>query len=493
MDIKLSYGPWETVFAGLAYGHEIEIVTNPDHFYLVIIYDKKDSKKVGAIIQGYKAFYAKGQMEAFIQTLPKSCFGIEKNIAGKSAKIFFLSFEPFYSDFKLDDYGRRIDSSIKMLEDNSITLVDLARTAAVDLKELSMVSKADYSIVLGDPFTLMAIFLGKRDTQLSRIDINNQSEMIDEVSPLIQLGLSKTREIMKELSANLYKTQLIGKCPELCYLSYIIAENLLLENYPVLIFDEDGYFSQLGVVSTHSTELRDELVDFEPMAFPIKPMLPKESAFVSLKDVDLFFVLEMLGLKDAEFQKNLSLFSFASQVNTSHELIRVVLDTKEMTDYEKLRAERMIMIIDKTFPRLFGEATPIDELIKTIPGKLGRAVIFDTRKLSLEEKVIFTHAIFRQITKSASESKKLNCVLIAPKLDDLLRQNEQRVATTISRLESRGIGVIIGSSKELPNSISQAMTVKASIISGKDVAISVRGKRNYRVILRPTLSGDPKI
>lgn len=493
MDIKLNYGPWETVFVGLAYRHEVEIVTNPDHFYLVLIYDKKDSKKVGAIVQGYKAFYAKGQMETFIQTLPKSCFGIEKNISGKSSKIFFLSFEPFYSDFKLDDYERKIDSSIKTLEENSTTLVDLARTAAVDLKELSIVPKNDYSIVLGDPFTLMAIFSGKKDTQLSKIDVKYQSELVDDVSPLIQLGLSKTREIMKELSTNLYRTQIIGKCPELLYLSYIITENLLLENYPILIFDDDDYFSQLGVISTHSTELREELVDFEPMAFPIKPMLPKESVYISLKDVDLFFVLEMLGLKDVEFQKNLSLFSFASQVDTSHELIRAVLDTKEMTDYEKLRAERMIMIIDKTFPRLFGEATPTDELIKTIPGRLGRAVIFDTKNLSPEEKVIFTHAIFRQITKSASESKKINCVLVAPKFDDLLKQNEQRANTIISRLESRGIGFVIGSSKEMPDPITQITTVKASIISGKDVAISVKGKRSYRVILRPTLSGDPKI
>ena len=110
MDFKLDYGPWEPIFVGTTYGHEVEIVSNPENFYIVIVYDVEEGRKKGAVIEGYKAFYAKGQLESFIQTLPKQCLGIGKNIGERTSKIFFLSFEPFYVDFKQEDYSRRIDN-----------------------------------------------------------------------------------------------------------------------------------------------------------------------------------------------------------------------------------------------------------------------------------------------------------------------------------------------------------------------------------------------
>ena len=51
MDFKLDFGPWETVFVGQTYGHDVEIISNPEHFFLAIIYDKREGKKVGAVIE----------------------------------------------------------------------------------------------------------------------------------------------------------------------------------------------------------------------------------------------------------------------------------------------------------------------------------------------------------------------------------------------------------------------------------------------------------
>ncbi|MCX6803837.1 MAG: hypothetical protein NTY48_04685, partial [Candidatus Diapherotrites archaeon] len=200
-----------------------------------------------------------------------------------------------------------------------------------------------------------------------------------------------------------------------------------------------------------------------------------------------------LGLKDREFEKNLSLFAFSIQASTPRELIARVLETKELTDYEKLRAERFLMIIDKTLPRLFGTQVPTEELTKTIPGKLGRAVVIDTKGLSQEEKAIFIQTIFRQITRSVSETKQISCVIFVPQADELITQNTDRIATAILRVENRGVGVVLGTEKELPESISQTITTRMSIVSGKDAAISIKGKRNYRVVLRSNLSGGTKL
>ncbi len=203
-------------------------------------------------------------------------------------------------------------------------------------------------------------------------------------------------------------------------------------------------------------------------------------------------MLELNGLIDAEFNKNLALFSFASQVNTIKELADKVLSTSEMSEYDKLRAERILRIIEKKLPNVFGPALPVEELTKIIAGKLGRAVVIEIKKLDMEERLVFMHTLFRQITKSASENKALNCVLVVPNLDDLMAANEERATTALVRLQNRGVGLVICATKELPDSLAQAFTAKMSVVSGKDVAVSIKGKRNYRITLRPTLSGSPR-
>ncbi|MFA5126002.1 MAG: hypothetical protein WC462_03295 [archaeon] len=493
MDFKVDFGPWETIFSGQTYGHEVEIVSNPESFFLIIIYDKKEGRNLGAIIEGYKAYYAKGLMESFLQTLPKPSFGIEKTNGEKTSKIFFLSFDPFYVDFRQEDYTRKIDSIIRKTEENASTIIDLARASSVDLRELSTVPKAEYAPILGDPFTMKALISGQNSAGISKLDISQKTPIQEENFPLIQLGLSKARGIIKEPSENLLRTQIIGQGNALNYGIYILAENFLLENIPIIVFDSNDYYSGLGVSSNDSTLLKDELVEFEPLGFSVRKLSAKESIKISLKDTDLFFALELIGLQDPEFQKNLSLFCFTVRAGTPEELIQKVMETKELSDYEKMRAERILRIVDKSFKGLFGAETPAEELIKEIPGKVGRATVLDTKRLSNEEKILFMHTIMRQLTKSISQTKAINCVMLMPEAGLLFEQSSEKASTTIMRLENRGLGIVMGAEKEIPEVLVNTMTAKMNIVSGKDVAVSIRGKRNYRVMLRPSLSGAPKI
>jgi len=430
-------------------------------------------------------------MEAFISTLPKPCFGVEKTLGGKTGKIFFMSFDPFYVDFRQEDFVRKIDIAIQKIDESSSTIVDLARASSLEMKELSSVAKSEYAPILGDPFVIKTLIGGQKPGELSKMDLV-QVQNEQEGMHLIQIGLSKTREIMREQAANLKRTQIVGQAASLEYASYIITENLLLENVPAIIFDSEDYFDQLGSASPDAVALREELVEFEPIGFPMRQFTAKDSIKISLKDVDLFFLMDILGLGDNEFQKNLSLIGFSLRVDTPEELIGKILVTKELSEYEILRAERILRVIDKKFSGLFGLSTSAQELTKTIPGKIGRAILIDTKTLSKEENVLFIHTILRQITKSVFEGQSLKCSIIIPKVDDLFSINEEKAITAITRLENRGAGIVLGSEKEFPTDISETMTAKINNVSGKDYAVSIKGKRNYRVQLRPSLSGNLK-
>lgn len=493
MDFKLDYGPWDVIFSGTTYGHEVEIISNPENFYIIMVYDTISGKKNGAVVEGYKAFYAKGQMESFIQTLPKQCLGITKNLGEKTSKLFFLSIDPFYVDFKHEDFSRRIDNEIKRVEENASMMMDLARASSVDLKELATVSKNDYSGILGDPFILKLLASGSKGPTLAKIDVGGKISNDEEKTPLVQLGLSKTMEIMKEATSIIMRSQIVGQSLSLNYASYILSENLLLDNVPLVIFDDSDYFSQLSIASPNRTELKEERVEFEPMAFPLKELTPKQNLKISIKDLDLIFALQILGIKDPEFEKNLSLFAFTAQVNSIEELLQKINDSKELGEYEKLRAERTMQIMASEMSSLFGQSTPSEELTRAIPGRLGRAVVVNTKFLSNDEKIIFINTILRQITKAFSENNVSDCTIVLPKIDFLLDSNKERVTTSLLRASSRGLGLILGAEKDLPSELNELLPTKLSVVTGKDVAVMIKGKRTYRLNLRPSLSGQPKV
>ncbi|VVB75536.1 Uncharacterised protein [uncultured archaeon] len=492
MEFKLDYGPWETVFAGQTYGHEVEIVSNPENFFIVIIYDKREGRNLGAVIEGYKAFFARGQMEAFIQTIPKPSFGITKSVGGKTGKIFFLSFDPFYVDFRQEDFVRKIDLAMQRTEENVETIMNLARASSLDLKELSVVAKSDYATLLGDPFFIKLLASGSGEPALSKLDLGKPAYGEEEKGPAIQLGLGKKREVIKENISNLRRTQIIGQGAPLLYASYILAENMLLENIPVVILDSFDYFAGFGRASTDSFALKDELVEYEPFGFPMKQVKAKDSMKLALKDTDMFLLLDIIGLSDSEFQKNMSLLSVAMRAATPMELAERVLESKEIGDYEKLRVERMLNIISKKFPDFFGNETPAGELVRAVPGKIGRVVVIDTKHLGKDEKILFMHTLMRQITKSFTQTQQAEGVLVLPEAELLFAQNKERATIAISRLENRGMGIILGTQSELPAEIDQTLSAKMNIVAGRDVAVSMKAKRNYRVILRPSISGKPK-
>jgi hypothetical protein len=50
----------------------VEIISNPENFYIVMVYDTISGKKNGAVIEGYKAFYVdfkySGQQGSYISS-----------------------------------------------------------------------------------------------------------------------------------------------------------------------------------------------------------------------------------------------------------------------------------------------------------------------------------------------------------------------------------------------------------------------------------------
>lgn|GEM_PF-1331398 len=488
VDFKINYGPWETIFQGKAYGHEVEIVTNKERMYLVFIYEVIGEQKTGAIVEGYKAFYARGQIEAFINTLPKASMGIIKNNTEKTQKVFFLTFDTIYLDFTQEDYLKKLDYNLEQNIDRMRTITDLARTSSIELKELDDVSVKDYFQIIGDPFVMQVLLSPKRTSKLTKVNIRESFE--NEKQPKIQLGLTKNREIALEKSRYLYRTSITGEKESTTkYCAYILAENLLIEGKQIILFDSSYYFDGLGTASKNETKLKAQLVEYEPAGFPVKKIVAKENMKASMKNTEMHLLLDIIGCGDEELEKGLVELSKVTEFNTPLQLSSNLISATNLNDFQKLKAERVLNIINDNFNNIFGENISLQELIKKWPGTLGRATIIDTSKLNKNEELIFIQSVMNYLEESITEEKVSEIALILINGNRLFKGKD--TVRLINELEKDGFGIIFTGTSSIPEIIEDTLTTKINIIKDDDVAITIRGKPSYRVQLRPSLSGNP--
>jgi hypothetical protein len=489
MDFRIDAGPWQTIFDGKFLGHAVEIVTNPEKYFLAIVYDEANGEKRGAMVEGYKALVANGALDSFIQTLPKPCLGITKNSGDNTSKMLFISFEPLYIDLKEEDFTRRIDNAIKKSYENIETIKELARASSIQLKEISLSPAAEYAPILNDPLAARLLLSGLKKSALQMLDLSDHTISRKKASS-IQLGLSKTREIIKEDGENFYRTIITGDGPSVLYANYILAENFLLDDTNIIIFDSNNYFSGLGHASKHEKELKDAMIDFEPAGFPLKEFKAKDNFKISFKEVDFGLMSEMLKISDKAFEEKVigQKFNF----DNAKEIAENVSELKELSAFQKLKLERIMQIIDKKFGGLFGQSIDTKDLMKKWPGNLGRATIINTADLTGEEKIIFAQTTVRLLKDTLGDKIEGNTIFILPQSDIIFSYNRKKFVDDLISLENKGIGLILGNEKEIPELVENS-SAQIKIVKGNDVAIATKKNRNYRVSLRPSLSGEPQL
>ncbi len=487
MNFKVDFGPWETIFQGTFYGHEVEVVMNPEKYILTIIYEKRDNQKIGALVDGHKALVARGNIDAFIQTLPKKCIGITKTNGDRTSKMIFISFNPIYLDFKQEDYVRKLDNEIKKSFENIDTIIELAKSSSLQLKETNLAPETEYTQILGDPFMARSLLSGLKKTAMELMDFS-ESAYKPKSSLKIQLGLTKNREIVKEENENLYRTIIIGNKNSTNYTSYILTENFLLESESAIIFDSENYFEGLGSASNNAKELKEEMIDYEPAGFPIKKFKAKETIKIPLKYVELNLLFDMIKLADKEINTTIK----NTETYTIEEYLKRIPELKELNDFKKLKLERVMKIIQKEYAGLFGMNNDSEEIIKKWPGSLGRATIINTSNLSENEKTIFTIGLMKNIEEEVRKKNEKGIIIVLPNSNQILQKGGKIIIEQIINLQNLGIGFIISTEKELKE-IQETNTAKINIVNGKDIAVSIKNKRNYRLNLRPSLSGEVKI
>lgn len=488
MDFRIDEGPWETIFSGKFMKHETEIVVNPEKFFLIIIYetDPIDKKKLGAVFQGYKAMVAKGNVDSFITTVPKPAIGITKSNGEQTKKMIFVSFNPLYVDFKQEDFIRKVDNAIKKSYNEINEIIELAKSSGIKIQDTSVSREADYAPILSDPMVARLLMSGLRQSSLEMVTIPTFKKNEEEKE--VQLGLSKKREIIKEDVKTFYRTIILGdKKVSVNYSSYILNENFLLENISTIVFDEDDYFSTIGNASKNEIELKENLVEYDPTGFSMKKFDAKKDIKVSFKNCNVELLFNLFNVGDNDLTNLIKENKFSE--NTPKEIIEKISKLEKLSDFQKLKLERLLNIFDKEFEDFFGDQFNVDEITKKWSKKLGKTSIININNLNTAEKIIFVDYLINSL-KDKNE-KEDNIVIILPNINEILNTEKERFLNQISFLENKGFGFVIGA-KKISTEVKELISTQINIINNKDVAVTTKSNRTFRVNLRPNLSGDIK-
>lgn len=487
MDFKIDNGPWETIFSGKFMNHETEIIVNPEKFFLIIIYETdSEQQKKGAIFQGYKAMVTKGNLDSFITTIPNPALGITKSNGEQTKKMIFISFSPVYVDFSQEDFIRKVDNAIKKSYSDIEDVIELAKSSGIKITDTAVSSETDYAPILADPMVARLLMSGLRQSSLEMVNLPTFKK--EETQKEIHLGLNKKREIIKEDAKIFYRTLIMGDNKNsINYSIYIINENFLLENISTIIFDDENYFSGIKNASKNEMELKENLVDYDPTGFAMRKFEAKKEIKVSLKNCDINLLLKVFNVGDTELNEILNKNKITE--NTPKEFIEQLSEIDYLSEFQKLKIERLLNIFENQFKDFFGEEIDANELTKKWSQKLGRTTIIDTKNLSEKEKIIFIDYLLNSL--KLQNEKKEDLIIIIPNINEIFEFEKEKLLKNISFLENNGYGFMLGIKKLNPE-IKELFSTQINIVDGKDVAIITKGNRNYRVNLRPNLSGEIK-
>ena len=498
---KIGDGPWERMYEGNSQGSEIEIYSNPEGMLLVLIYDKEKNKVVGAVVEIFKVFYSQGDAEHFVETLPRKITMINKHEGEKQdSKFLLLASEPTYVTWNEKSFLDETDKILKRLKASSTLIKDVSKAYDITLTELGAASEKVKGIFFAEPLVipLAAESARKEAAVVSGEDILPRSITKGEMI----VGLTKEKEKIIEPLALFSKTIVIeGSENDRKRVLQVMAESALLSNISTVIFDKANSFDGIGQPTEKRAELKKYELDQEPIGFPAKKFqigsdIKVELAFTSPEGFTQVFgmgdnIISQLIISSLEGGK-------AAGMNELIEKIRAIPAGDEPNAFEIRKAARVLTLISQMYPGIFDGSNHIEAMIKSSTRALGKANIIDLSKSDERITLLAAHNILSKISDYFKQHKVsgMGLMVVLPRagvfLEDGQKPIQRGMIAILKEFHSMNVGFILSEEKEIdtPKEVLPIIESKINIVQGNDVSVQFKGRKSYRVLVRPTLSKE---
>lgn len=492
MQFKVREGPWENISEGKFQGHEAEIYLNPEEVLLSIIFETENGKRLGALIQFFKIFSAKGNLEGFVETLPRNVIALNIHSEQQTFKFLILDSGIDYSSLKEEEFQEKTDKLLKKLKKSSEMTQDVAKAYDLELTELKECSNEEKEAFYSMPLVNLIVSPVTERKPIWKESVTGVGEII--------VGLTKEGNLVKE-PLSLFQRIIVseGERNARMLLVRVLLESVLLSKTPAIIIDWNGEFSGLSVPTEKIEELKEYKVELEPAGFPLKEFRLMDDLKVNLHAVNAEGMCEVLGLGEGRIRTAIvELIKKNKDAKIIPQLINAAKRSgmQNLSKFEQNKVFRVLNLFEHRYPGMLDGENNVEELAKHWAKSLGRASIISLKELDEREALLLIDSLLNELKNTYSGKKGLNAVIVLPEAERILqrRQKQNKIIEDIQKnlltLEESGIGYILETTtlNELEQEIEKNALAIAKVVKENDVGIQVKGRKSYRVSIRPSLS-----
>ena len=494
---KISEGPWKMLFSGVFEEKELEIYSNPASMILTAIYENEGEKISGVVIELFKVFSSIGEVEGFVETMPKDVIVLTKHTKKETIKYFLLESSPAYVEYDEDKFIKQVDKLIENLKTSSKLIKDVSKAYNLTLKELADSEDHIKAAFFTQPLLIAAVSTASHTTETDVPDIVKgiaKGEVI--------LGLTKDKiRVVEPLSMFISTLVTGGTDKERKHLLHILSEGSLLSNVPVVLFDWENEFSGIGQTGKEHDALKKYKVEVDPIGFPVKKFKLTEDLTVDLNLTNFTGLAELFGIGDKNFAAVVGQAREGKSISDMDSLVKEVGESKpsdKVTEYELKKFVRLLKLIDSRYPGMFCAGNKIDEISKSWLKTLGRVGLLELKGVDNRTTLLVAHSLLAGLTgfyKTKGKSKGMRAFMVLPEIEKAAPREAENILyqeclENLFGLLDYGVGFMASTEKAMNVSeqIAKDSEAMLNIVSKNDIAVQLKNRKGYRVLIRPALS-----
>lgn len=491
---KISNGPWEKIFDGLFENREMAIYSNDKSTLLVLIFEKEGKKTVGAVVELFKVFAATGEIEHFTESLPREMLFLMSQNEKETAKFLMLGSTPSYVEWREDNVIDEVDRLLKKIETSSGIVSEVCKGYDISLEEISAARGKSKKAFFSTPL-LVPVISGNYRGETPTVG-GPQTLMQD-----FMLGLTKEKNKIVEPISVFSKTLVTGGSKaDRQHALQLLAEGYLLSGATVIVLDFEKSFFGLQKPNPDLEQLKKYEIDSSPIGFPVKVFQPPTEIRVDINKADPFGLGQAMGFGNSKCVEIIAACLMKFKLKNFSEMSEKIKSMQEekFSEFELLRTIRVLSLLDKLYPSFFDGENPVEEISAKKVKSLGTGSVLDLSGLDERARLVLSHNILSSVQDFFSKKDKktsISLFVIIPEAKNVVNGKisealSKDIEGMLAKFEFSGIGYVLSNESALDfrELISKSSDAQINFIQGNDCAVQLKGRKNYRVLLRPTLS-----
>jgi len=498
---KIGSGPWEKLFEGNFQKYSLQLLSNPESTILVAIFDSDNDKVRGVITEFYKIYSALGSIETFSETLPRELLVLTKHDSSKTSKFLAIGSGASYTEWSEEKVMLETESQLSKLKTSSEMIKEVSKAYDLQLNELRKASSEVKEEFFTFPLLLPAMFTNYHLPPGLQQQSGKEQQGIQVPGEII-LGITREGQLIEEPLGLFSRTAIFdGNDVSRKQATQVLIEGCLLSNIPAVIFDQNHDFEGIGFATKDYARLKEFKLEIEPIGFPARKFTAISEVQVNLSMTSPESLLEIFGINAGLPAGKIIISAMRSrpvlEMREIAESIKKMEITAELTAYHQLKAVRALNLMLLRYPMLFDGKNDIEEISKNWVRAIGRASVVDTSGLDQRQSLLLAAGIVKEMLefyKQKGYSKQLKSMVFIPEISAFSQLFKtglfKELARSLIELKEYGVGFCtsIQNKIDLDEELAKSLEAEIGIVIKNDAGINFLNKKQYRILLRPTIS-----